>query len=253
MGYGLGLATLGVLLMWPSKGSDPHAYYAAARHLAAWEPLYQLTNAVGPGACFYPPLFAELWAPPSVLPEPLFVWLWRLANIAALRYLAGPWRVMGWSLLLPLTLLELGDANASLPVAAMSLAALRGRAGLAVWAGAWKWGPFVLLPFLWLHGNRRSLAWGALTVTLACLVSAALSPGAWGEYARAMLFYAAGSTAVDPDLIRILPRSARTSPCASGSPRWSASPPATGHGSPTRPRPWPPRRSGQAGSWASSG
>src|SRR5215210_6301762 len=83
-------------------GYDAYAYWLAGRNVLEGRPLYQfeVVQTVGDlGAYRYPPLFAQLWAPFTVLPALAFSWGWRFACLLSLRYLAGSWRNVGlWCL-----------------------------------------------------------------------------------------------------------------------------------------------------------
>ena len=204
LGWGIGVAAVVVMATWTTMGSDAEAYWLATRHLLEGGALYERSNVAADGAYFYPPLFAQLWAPLAFLPREVFVWAFRLAGFLSLRYLAGSWRNVGLWMLIPLTVGELSRANVTFPVAAMSLAALRGRGWLAPWAGALKFGPFLLIPYLWFRGDRRHVITGCVSLGLAGLLSVALSPGAWAEYAGAMTSLS-GSNGGHADLIQIIP------------------------------------------------
>lgn len=204
LGWGVGVSALVIAATWPGMGADAGAYWGASRRLMDGEPLYQLSTIASPDAYFYPPLFAQLWTPLALLPLPAFIWVWRAVEFLALRYIAGSWRNMGLWLLFPLTLAELAHANVTFLVAAACMAAIRGRPEGIGWAGALKFGPLVLAPYVWLTGNRRGLMLGLVTVAVALLLSVAVSPAAWGEYVGAM-FYSSRNGNVQPELIAILP------------------------------------------------
>jgi len=125
-----------------------------------------------------------------------------------MRYIAGSWRAMGWWFLFPLlgfpAVNEIVVAGVVYPVAALTLASLRGREELAPWAAALHIGPIVVLPFLWMRRNRKRLLVGMLTLAIACAISAAANPQSWFDYV-ASLGQQAGSSTDAVDLIRLMP------------------------------------------------
>jgi len=209
-GYGIGLAALIILLQHDGGYAyDARSYWLAGRHVLDGQPLYEpvAIDAVGPFR--YPPLFAQLWLPLALLPELAFAWAWRFFCFLCLRYLAGSWRNVGLWLLIPLSITELSAANVTLPVGAAILASLRGRSGLAAWAGALKYGGFLLIPYLWWvrPSERRGLVLGLATLGAACGVSFLLAPDDWGRYLQS-LGWQAVSPLVGGGLIALLPTAA---------------------------------------------
>ena len=123
-----------------------------------------------------------------LLPPLIFSWVWRLGCLLCLRWLAGSWRNVGLWCLVPFTLTELSIANVTLPMAVMSVMALRGRGWMAAWAGALKFGPLLLLPYLWFTRpeTRRSLLKGVASVALIFGASFLLTPESWLLYGRSL-------------------------------------------------------------------
>ena len=186
IGYGVGVAAVVIVVTTPSdRVLDSTAYWLAGRNVLEGRPLYGAIEIDALGAYFYPPLFAQLWAPFSLLPEPLFAWLWRGLSFACLAWLAGGVRTAGLWLLLPITLHELANPNVTLPVAAATFAALRGRGWLLPLAGMLKFGPLLIVPYLWLVRPevRRQLVLAGLATLGVAAASLALSPQVWAEYA----------------------------------------------------------------------
>jgi hypothetical protein len=206
-GYALGLAAL-VILGHPSRDvPDASAYYQAGQAVLAGRPLYEAIELNAWGAYFYAPVFAQLWAPAALLPELAFIWLWRLLAFASLAWLAGSWRNVGLWLLFPLTIYELANPNVTLPVAAATVAALRGRPWLLPAAGLLKFGPLLLAPYLWITrpSLRRPLVAAGLLTIAACTLSVALSPADWLAYADHLTRQGGASTAGLPNLVALLP------------------------------------------------
>ena len=205
IGWGFGLAALILLLFWPDMSPDASAYWEASRRLLAGEALYG-HDMNTPGAYLYPPIAAQFWALFVWLPKSAFVWLWRALEFGALRYLAGSWQAVGLWLLVPLTLSELTHANVTFLVCAASLAAVRGRAWLAPLVGTVKFGPLVLLPYLWLRGDRRLLVLGCLAALAAVGISALVAPSAWADYFQAMVTYSPNTGGTNGEMpLRLAP------------------------------------------------
>lgn len=193
VGYGLLLAAIYILVSEDGgQAYDAYAYWLAGRNVLEGQPLY-LPNAVAAvdtlGAYRYPPLFAQLWAPFTVLPALLFSWAWRIGCLVCLRWLAGSWRNVGLWCLFPFTITEISIANVTFPMAVMSVLALRGRGWMAVWAGALKFGPLILLPYLWLRRPeaRRSILLGLGSMAVAGAASFLMSSDSWVLYARSLI------------------------------------------------------------------
>lgn len=167
---------------------DAYAYWLAGRNVLEGAPLYWENAVDALGAYRYPPIFAQLWAPFTVLPPLVFSWLWRLGCLLCLRWLAGSWRNVGLWCLVPFTLTELSIANVTFPMAVMSVLALRGRGWMAAWAGALKIGPLMLLPYLWFARpeTRHSLLKGVASVALIFGASFLLTPDSWLLYGRSL-------------------------------------------------------------------
>jgi len=187
-GYGLALSALLLVFLLPDSdgglGYDAHSYYVAGQNVLHGQALYWPTTIDAYGPYRYPPLFAQLWAPFTVLPELAFTWLWRAVCGLSLYYLAGSFRALGLWLLLPFTITELSSANVTFPVAAMTLAAFRGDARWLPWAALLKIGPVMAAPFIWLRrpARRRELLASTIVMTVVVGVSVAIDPGAWSGY-----------------------------------------------------------------------
>jgi hypothetical protein len=188
-GYGIALSAAVLLTLHDGGyGYDAQAYWLAGQNVLHGQPLYWAHDEGALGAYRYPPLFAQLWAPFTLLPALAFSWVWRAVSVFALRYLAGSWLNVGLWLLVPLTLTELSIANVTLPVAAVCLAALRGRAGLLSSAAALKFGPLLLMPYLWFRRPeaRRSMLIGLAGLAAACIASFLIDPASWTLYIQAL-------------------------------------------------------------------
>jgi hypothetical protein len=197
VGWGLLIAAMVVLVLHDGGfGYDAYAYWLAGRNVLDGAPLYWIHDEGALGAYRYPPLFAQLWAPFTLMPALAFSWAWRIVCLLSLRYLAGSWRNVGLWGLVPLTWTELSIANVTFPTAALTFAALRGRAEFAAWAGALKIAPLLALPYFWIRKphTRRALLTGLATVLAAVAVSFALSPDAWLLYLSALTWMTSADT-----------------------------------------------------------
>lgn len=191
---------------------DAHAYLLAARHLLAGQPLYTPVTINAAGAYRYPPTFALLLAPTTLVPELAAVWAYRLACLLCLRYLVGSWRAVGWSLLFPPVWIELTALNVTMPIAAAGRWALRADRG-AAWlpAGvALKYGAALLAPFLWIvrPSSRRPLVIGSAVVVGLMVAHAALDPATWRAYFGSLLQQASSTDAgpsVGGQLLHLVP------------------------------------------------
>ena len=191
-GYGLALAALVLIFTLPNSdggiGYDAHSYYVAGQNVLHGQPLYWPTAIDSYGPYRYPPLFAQMWAPFTLLPELAFHWLWRAVCAACLYYLAGSWRAVGLWLLFPLTLSELSSANVTFPVAAMTLAAFRGDVRWLPWAAFLKIGPILAFPYIWLRRpeRRRTLVASILVLLGIVVVSVIADPASWRLYVESL-------------------------------------------------------------------
>jgi hypothetical protein len=188
-GYGVGISAAVLLTLHDGGlGYDSQAYWLAGQNVLHGQPLYGATEVDAFGAYKYPPLFAQLWAPLTLIPALAFSWLWRFACLLSVRWLAGSWRNVGLWLLVPFTITELSLANVTFPVAVMVVLALRGQGWLATAAAALKIGPVFVLPFVWLTNpaQRRSLVIGTAGFGAACLLSFVFDPAAWAQYADSL-------------------------------------------------------------------
>ncbi len=166
---------------------DTNAYWLAARHLLAGQPLYEPSTITASGIYKYPPLFAQLVFPIAWFPEVAVDWAWRLLGIACLRYLCGSWRLSLIAAIQWPVWAELDFGNVTLQLGAALLLALRDRRGvwLLPWMAALKAGPGLLIVYLFATRPewRRSIVAGCAVFAAACLVSLAIAPGLWLDYA----------------------------------------------------------------------
>jgi hypothetical protein len=166
---------------------DTRAYWLAAQHALDGTALYSQATVSDLGAYKYPPLFAQLFAPGAYLPELLVAWLWRVSGVLCLRYLVGSWKAAVVACAFVPVLIELSLGNVTLQIGAVLLFALRDRRGayLLPWVAALKFGPVLLVPYLWwrMPESRRPLVVGTAVFAAACLVSYLIAPGQWSAYA----------------------------------------------------------------------
>lgn len=155
------------------SGLDARAYW-----------LSDLTDLYGLGsgnddAFLYSPAFAQLVAPLTGLPWPLFLAVLTTASLAALWYLLGPWALPAL-LLFPVSL-ELHMANINLLLAAAIVAGFR---------HPWAWSLVLLtkvtpgVGLVWFAVRRewRSLAIAVGSTAAIFAVSALFAPQLWVEW-----------------------------------------------------------------------
>jgi hypothetical protein len=169
---------------WPAY--DTNAYWLAAKHILNGQPLYQQSTILGSGVYKYPPIFAQLASPIGLIPETYIDWAWRIVGTMCLRYLCGSWRLALIAALQEPVWVELSFGNVTLQLGAACLFALRDRRGayLLPWFAALKFGPGLLIPYLWLTkpDYRRPLAVGCAVFAAACAVSFVVAQGLWADY-----------------------------------------------------------------------
>ena len=177
------------LLIRPDGGLayDTRAYWLAARHVMDGTALYSQATVSDLGAYKYPPLFAQLFVPVGFLPELLVAWLWRVTGILCLRYMVGSWKAALVACAFLPVLGELSLGNVTMQIGAVLVFALRDKRGayLVPWVAALKFGPALIVPYLWFRKpeTRRPLVVGTAIFGAACLVSYLAAPGAWSGYA----------------------------------------------------------------------
>jgi hypothetical protein len=166
---------------------DTFAYELAARHIVNGEPLYSAALIWTKGAFKYPPVFAQLMVPMVFLPDILVDWLWRLSGVLCLRYMCGSWRFAVVAALQWPVMAELAFGNVTLQLGAVALWSFRDSRAvyLLPWFAGMKFGPALLLPYLWATRpeTRRPIVIGCAAFAAACLASFALAPGLWWDYA----------------------------------------------------------------------
>ena len=165
---------------------DTRAYWLASRHVLDGTALYSPASVSDLGAYKYPPIFAQLFVPAAPLPELLVAWLWRISGVLCLRYMVGSWKAAVVACAFLPVLIELSLGNVTLQIGALLVFSLRDRRGayLLPWAAALKFGPVLLVPYLWFRmpETRRPLLIGSAVFAAACLTSWLVAPGAWSDY-----------------------------------------------------------------------
>lgn len=152
---------------------DAYAYWSTAHG-----PMYGQAAGVL-GAYLYPPVFAQLLTPITILPWPVFVTVWTGLNLAALWYVLRRWSLPAM-LFLPIPF-EIVSGNVHLLYAAAIVAGFRASA-------AWTL-PLITkvtpgVGVLWFAARRewRPLATALLVTATLVGASYALDPGAWREW-----------------------------------------------------------------------
>lgn len=165
---------------WEFVGIDARAYWRVdLAHPYA-------SSAVGePSTYLYPPVFAQVLAPLSVLPFPVFFALWTAVLVALLVWLVRPWPWALAILSLPI-IYELFVGNIHLLIAAV---VALGFTRPALWA-------FPLLSkvtpgvgVVWFAARRewRPMAIAIGVTAIAVALSVIVSPNAWSEWLAFMI------------------------------------------------------------------
>jgi hypothetical protein len=166
---------------------DTNAYWLAAQHVAHGQPLYSQATIWTSGAYKYPPVYAQLIVPIGWLPEIVVDWAWRLSGVLCLCYLCGSWKLAVLASLQWPVFAELGFGNVTLQLGAVVLWSFRDNraAYLLPWMAGLKFGPVLLIPYFWFARPqmRRQLAVGCAVFAAACIVSFAVGPAMWFDYA----------------------------------------------------------------------
>lgn len=133
----------------------------------------------------YPPPLAQLLAPLSLLPWPLFFALWMAMLVGVLVWLVRPWPWAVLILILPITY-EILIGQIHLLIAA---AIVLGFAHPSLWAFPvlTKLTPSVGLVWFAVRREWRALGTALAAIVAVVAVSAALSPSAWSQWISFML------------------------------------------------------------------
>ncbi|TAL09591.1 MAG: DUF2029 domain-containing protein [Chloroflexota bacterium] len=170
-------------------GIDAIAYWTAAGGALHGEPLYVI-GGFGFGAYQYPPVFAQLTAPLSLLPMPIFVWLWRALEVVGLRLATGSWVRSGIAILVfPPVIAEIDAGNVHLIMAGVAALAMRGVAAPVAPSLLVKFSTWPLAPIAWMR-DRRGLVIGSVVIAITGLASYALSPPSWSTYLEFLSLHA---------------------------------------------------------------
>ena len=169
---------------WPAY--DTYAYELAARHVVEGSVLYQPALIYTFGAYKYPPIFAQLMIPIAFMPERPVDWAWRIVSLLCLRYMCGSWKLTFLAAIEWPGFMELGFGNVTLALGAVCLWSFRDKRAIYLlpWFAGMKFGPALLLPYLWWTrpDTRRPIVVGCAVFAAACLASFAGAPGLWWDY-----------------------------------------------------------------------
>jgi hypothetical protein len=178
--------------------TDELAYWLGAERLAAGQPLYDLTLAVGsPYAYWYPPPLAQVLAPfTHLVPDMAFVWAWTVLLLGCLFFLGNRRILVALAVLafLPVAV-ELWYRNVHLVIAVLIVLALRVSPAFWVPASAIKITPVLGLAYLLARGRvREAILVGFLGLGVLA-VSILISPAAWSQFVDLVLLQGGSSGA----------------------------------------------------------
>ncbi len=165
--------------------SDEHAYWLAAQHLAAGQPLYDATAEPGtPYAYWYPPPIAQALAPLTpFISSAAFTAAWTVMLLACLVFLGNRRVLVSLALVayLPVAV-ELWFRNVHLLLAVLIVLALRRSPLFWVPAAAIKVTPVLGIPFLLAARRYREAALTVVVGGVVLMISLALSPDVWRQF-----------------------------------------------------------------------
>jgi Glycosyltransferase family 87 len=178
---------------WEFVGIDARAYWRVdLAHPYA-------SSAVGePSTYLYPPVFAQVLAPLSVLPFPVFFALWTALLVALLVWLVRPWPWALAILVLPITY-ELFVGNIHLLIAAVIARGFM-RPGLWAFPLLSKVTPGVGLVWFLVRREWRALVVALGVTAVLIILSVLVSPTAWSEW---FAFIIANRDTGDAVLLRV--------------------------------------------------
>jgi len=165
--------------------SDEHAYWLAAQHLAAGQPLYDPSAEPGtPYAYWYPPPIAQALAPLTpFISSAAFTAAWTVMLLACLVFLGNRRVLVSLALVayLPVAV-ELWFRNVHLLLAVLIVLALRRSPLFWVPAAAIKVTPVLGIPFLLAARRYREAALAVVVGGVVLMISLALSPDVWRQF-----------------------------------------------------------------------
>jgi hypothetical protein len=169
---------------WPAY--DTYAYELAARHILNGKPLYAPSSISAYGAFKYPPVFAQVVVFIGLLPDRPVDWAWRFFSLLCLRYMCGSWKLTLVATTQIYFMKELGYGNVTMELGAVALWSFRDKRAIYLlpWLAGMKFGPALLLPYLWVTrpNTRRTIVIACAVFAAACLASFAIAPHLWWDY-----------------------------------------------------------------------
>lgn len=167
--------------------SDEYAYWLAAKRLVTGEQLYDPNAIPGtPYAYFYPPPLAQVLAPLTfVLPDGLFAAGWTALLLACLLWLGGRNVFVALALIafVPVAV-ELWFRNIHLALAVLIVLGLRRGGWWFAIGAAVKMTPALGIVYLASRGRWRDAALASAVGAVLLVLSVAISPDAWREFAN---------------------------------------------------------------------
>ena len=169
-------------------GVDSHAYWMAARLPETWytsPPQYR-------DAYLYSPAFAQLLWPLGHLPWPAFQCVWIAGQVAVMGWLLAP---LGWRRGLttaPFFVTEILTGNVYLFFAGALVVSLGPAPGAIALPILTKVTPGVVGVWFVVRREWRAVIWGAGVTLGIVVVSVAIAPTAWADWAQFLVHSAAG-------------------------------------------------------------
>lgn len=144
-------------------GYDTPSYWDSGQHVLQGSRLYQTDPYTTLALYTYPPIFAQLFAPVTLLPELVVAWISRTTIVLCLRYITGSWKATVVACAFVPVLIELSIANVTIELAACILFAIRDKRGayLLPWAAMIKFGPALIVPYLWFRKPETRRRWSS--------------------------------------------------------------------------------------------
>jgi hypothetical protein len=176
---------------------DSHAYWLAGRAILEGRSPYELTTGAQVRSAYqYAPPMAQVMVPvAAVIGSWAFEYLWLALMGICLAWLAGGRILLALALVafLPVTM-EFWHQNIHLPLAVLTVLAIRRWPALFAVGAAIKFSPGLGIVYLAAGGRWRAAAGVAALLAAICGVSWLLGPGLWSDFAATLAARGPGDT-----------------------------------------------------------